>query len=135
MDLHALYDGTMQRVIEGMFAAEERQTLSSAISFDEKQKLYAFQRRVKEIVAEEASWETFEEPLTASYQKVFSESDVQQLVSFFREGVGKKWIQEQGTLRTEFQRLMEEKMKQMEARVEKLTEEALRTQGMKAPSK
>jgi len=106
--------------MDGMFAQ-----MSSQMELTEAQKpvMDKFFKKYTELVREELSWKKLKAPMISSYQQVFSEPEVKELIEFYQSPLGKKLLEKMPQLMEVSMQMMQQSMADMMPKIQVLQQE------------
>ncbi len=113
----------------------EQMLKSTGTGLDQDPQARQMVKNINALVREELSWKQLEEPMIALYGNVFSEDELQDIITFYQSDVGQKMLKRQPELMQGTMVMMQEQMQRLMPKMKALVDKQVaeyRTQKQKA---
>lgn len=100
----------------------EQMLKSTGTGLDQDPQARQMVKNINALVREELSWKQLEEPMIALYGNVFSEDELQDIITFYQSDVGQKMLKRQPELMQGTMVMMQEQMQRLMPKMKALVD-------------
>lgn len=120
-----MFDGVMAQM-DGMMKASMQQSLAGQKLTDEHKNILSdMQKKIIALFQSDLKWEVLEPDMIEVYRQSFSQSELDGMLSFYKTEAGKAVIAKMPVVMQGSMQLMQERMKVMMPKLQKIQKEAL----------